>query len=434
VVDEQGLPVSDVKILVQNPGNKEGQIENVDFQTCPITNREDGSWSCSYIPRDYTNEIRFILQKPGYATTFPVVPVARVDLKNLVLVIGRGFAITGQVTDAQGQPVADAIIKTLDGEHNKRRSAKTDEQGYFTLIGVPGETGPGMLSELPPLRTNEFGGVIVQGIRPKSGPTVMLTPETLRRIENMHAEGMAELGRGRAFLERLQKMTREELAEALPSTDVQDTTIKSLLEQLAVHEQELVSLTKSGGPQGAEAQEAGAALAELKEKVDVQAQRVLQELDAMVSSFDKSLEQMQEEVDKSIAQGKAAPSPLHAELSIQAKGFMSRTATVNLVNATNTANFCLSQGRAFRGQVVDEAGNPIANAVVRTDYNFQSQVESPFDWKAHTDATGRFEWDSAPAEEICYWFEAEGYKRLRGLRFVADGTDHEITLQSREAR
>jgi len=55
VVDERGLPVSEVGIMIQGPGNKPDQIENVDFQTCPVTNREDGTWSCSYIPRDYND-------------------------------------------------------------------------------------------------------------------------------------------------------------------------------------------------------------------------------------------------------------------------------------------------------------------------------------------------------------------------------------------
>jgi RNA polymerase sigma factor (sigma-70 family) len=294
VVDEQGLPVAGVKILVQTPGNKPGQIENVDFQTCPITNREDGSWSCSYIPRDYTNEIRFILEKPGYAATCPVVPVAQVDLKNLMLVISRGFAITGRVTDAQGQPVVAADINTLNGDHNTRQSGKTDEQGYFILLGVAGETAPGVLSQVPPLATNEAGAVSIRGI---------------------------------------------------------------------------------------------------------------------------------------VGQGM-----LHVEISVQARGFASQTKQVELLDATNAANFSLSQGNIFRGQVVDEAGNPVPGAVVRTDYDFKNQVEPPFEWKAHTDVNGRFEWDSAPAGETCYWFEAEGFKSIRGLRLLADGSDHEITLQNSVAR
>ncbi|MDR3456093.1 MAG: sigma-70 family RNA polymerase sigma factor [Verrucomicrobiae bacterium] len=161
VVDEAGLPVAGVKIMIQGPGNKLGQIENIDFQTCPVTNHEDGSWSCSYVPRDFTNEIRFILKKPGYAATFPVVPVARVDLTNLVLVINRGFTIVGQVVDEQNQPVVKATIKTLAGDHNKPVSARTDKNGRFILNGVSGEVAPGGEYLEPPLETNSAGGIII---------------------------------------------------------------------------------------------------------------------------------------------------------------------------------------------------------------------------------------------------------------------------------
>jgi RNA polymerase sigma factor (sigma-70 family) len=111
VVDEQGLPVAGVEILVQNPITTLIRAESVDFQTCPVTSHDDGSWSCSYIPTDYTNEIRFILNKIGYTTTHPVVPVAKVDLTNLVLVINRGFTVTGQITDPQNHPIANARIR-----------------------------------------------------------------------------------------------------------------------------------------------------------------------------------------------------------------------------------------------------------------------------------------------------------------------------------
>jgi hypothetical protein len=80
---------------------------------------------------------------------------------------------------------------------------------------------------------------------------------------------------------------------------------------------------------------------------------------------------------------------------------------------------------------LDQEGNAISTAVVRTDYDFKNQVEPPFEWKAHTDVNGRFEWDSAPAQGICYWFEAPGYKVIRGMTLLADGTDHEITLERR---
>ncbi|MDB6067046.1 MAG: polymerase sigma factor, sigma-70 family [Pedosphaera sp.] len=289
VVDEQGLPVSGVKILIQGPGDKPNQLENVDFQTCPVTNHDDGSWSCGYIPRDFTNEIRFILKKPGYAATFPVVPVAKVNLNNLILVINRGFTVTGQVLDAKNHPIVNASIKTLDGNSDQRKLGMTDEHGVFTLLGVPGETGKNGFYLEPPLETNNSGGAIIRGL--------------------------------------------------------------------------------------------------------------------------------------------ASDSQLQVELAVQADGFASQARTLKLLGPTNVANFTMPPGNIFRGRVVDEAGNPIPNAIVQTDFDFKNQIEWRFDWTSHTDGNGRFEWTSAPAEEICYWFEADGYNVIRGEPLSADGSDHEITLK-----
>ncbi|MDB6111556.1 MAG: hypothetical protein JWR69_3306, partial [Pedosphaera sp.] len=289
VVDEQGLPVAGVEILIQGPGSKPGQSENVDFQTCPVTNRDDGSWSCSYIPKDYTNEIRFILKKQGYSVTFPMVPVAKVDLSKLVLVIERGFTVTGKIADSQSRPIVNARIQTSDGNPIKRQSTKTDEQGIFTLVGVPGHIGANGLYQDPPLETNASGGVIIRG----------MTPD------------------GR----------------------------------------------------------------------------------------------------------------LHVDLAVQAEGFAPQASTLDLADPTNVANFILLSGNIFRGRVVDEAGDPVPNAVARTDWDFKNQLERRFDWTSHTDGNGQFEWASAPAGEICYWFEADGYSAIRCERLAADGSDHEITLK-----
>ena len=49
-------------------------------------------------------------------------------------------------------------------------------------------------------------------------------------------------------------------------------------------------------------------------------------------------------------------------------------------------------------------------------------------WRTRTDAEGRFEWDSAPAEPVLFWFEANGYNWLRDVPLVGDGSVHEIEL------
>jgi hypothetical protein len=186
VVDAQGVAVSGVEIKLHNPGNKSGQMENVDFQTCPVTNRDDGGWSCSYIPRDYTNEIRFILKKPGYAVTFPVVPVPRVNLTNLVLVIDRGFTVIGQINDPQSRPIAKARIKTVDLDRSKQRSTQSEENGVFTLTGVAGGLSGNLQTrayyQAPPVETNASGGMIVRGLA-ASG--------TLHLELAIHADGFA---------------------------------------------------------------------------------------------------------------------------------------------------------------------------------------------------------------------------------------------------
>lgn len=287
VEDEQGRPVSGVKILVQDPGNVPGQSVNVDFQTCPVTNHDDGTWSCSYIPFDYTNEIRFLLQKKGYAATYPIVPVNRTGLSNLILIINRGFTIQGQVIGAQEAPVANAHIKVLTDEPGKQESVKTDDNGFYTLDGVAGESQVDY--EFPPAETNDDGAFVIRGM--------------------------------------------------------------------------------------------------------------------------------------------AGNGPMHVDLEVQAKGFAPQTARVPLSSLTNNADFTLSLGNIFRGHVVDEAGHPLANAVVQTDWN--NQGIRTFDWHTLTDVDGGFEWDFAPTGSVLFWFEADGYDVQRDVSLVADGSEHRIVLKSR---
>ncbi len=288
VIDEQGLPVADVKITVRGGGNIPGQIENVDFQMCSGTSTNDGTWRCSFLPRQSTGERGLVLHKPGYVTTLIDITEARSDLNHLVLVIDHGFAITGRVTDAQNNPISAARLKTLGGDDAQRQSTRTDDNGYFTLAGVAGLPEDG-LYQGSLFQTNRAGDRVLRGL--------------------------------------------------------------------------------------------------------------------------------------------AAKGPLHTELAIQADGFAPMIRRVDLSEITNNTNFTLPAGNLFRGRVVDENGNPIARAVVKTDYDFEHQVERQFDWSTRTDDDGYFQWDGAPTQEVCYWFEADGYKAIRGQPLHADGSEHEIVLK-----
>src|SRR5262249_38572962 len=122
-----------------------------------------------------------------------------------------------------------------------------------------------------------------------------------------------------------------------------------------------------------------------------------------------------------VIRGWQSKGPWHVELSVQADGFAGEVTTVDLNQGTNIVNFTVSPGNVFRGRVVDDSGNPISNAVIQTDVAFGAlggAVRS-FDWATNTDANGRFEWTSAPAQETQYSIEADGYGRRWGEPFTA---------------
>lgn len=116
------------------------------------------------------------------------------------------------------------------------------------------------------------------------------------------------------------------------------------------------------------------------------------------------------------------------DLVVQAEGFAPQTRRIPLVQPTNLADFSLQPGKVLRGRVIDQNGDPVRNAVVRTDTDNQGLRK--FEWFDHTDAEGRFEWNSAPEDPVLLWFEADGYEWKRDLLLTPDGTEHQVTLKA----
>jgi protocatechuate 3,4-dioxygenase beta subunit len=115
------------------------------------------------------------------------------------------------------------------------------------------------------------------------------------------------------------------------------------------------------------------------------------------------------------------------EIVVEAEGMAPQLRQLELTTLTNVANFQLANGNIFRARVLDETGQPIPLAAVRTDVD--NQGRQPFRWFAHTDFDGRVEWNSAPADAVLFWFEADGYKVIRDLPLICDASEHEIILQ-----
>jgi RNA polymerase sigma factor (sigma-70 family) len=106
-------------------------------------------------------------------------------------------------------------------------------------------------------------------------------------------------------------------------------------------------------------------------------------------------------------------------LTVQANDFAPLEVTVHPGDQTAALRLTLSKGSRLRGHIVSDFGEPLANAKIKL---------SNTEWAAFTDADGKFEWPTAPAEEA-YAISAPGYDSKSKVSLTADGSEHEITLR-----
>ncbi len=111
---------------------------------------------------------------------------------------------------------------------------------------------------------------------------------------------------------------------------------------------------------------------------------------------------------------------------VQAKGFAPEERAVKAVPGLPPLEFHLKKGGIVSGRVIDEGGNPIPNATIRTG-NALPGRSAPFSWSGKTDDAGRFLWDSAPEKALSYYVSAAGYDSPSSL-VLPPGKEHEIRL------
>jgi len=119
--------------------------------------------------------------------------------------------------------------------------------------------------------------------------------------------------------------------------------------------------------------------------------------------------------------------PGEVMLYVQAKGFAAEERAVNVVPRLPPVEFRLKKGKIVSGRVIDEGGNPIPNAAVRTGTPLVGGRIQPFSWSGKTDDGGRFLWDSAPAKPLSYGVSAAGFDPSTSLVLAPD-KEHEIRL------
>ena len=130
-------------------------------------------------------------------------------------------------------------------------------------------------------------------------PTTLMTADSLRRLEALRIESQTELTKEKTLLERLQAYkTPEELAEAIPTSGIQDSQLTTLCEDLVVADQRLVTLNKDYGPKYSESEKIKDAIDDLKTKINRRVAGILSGLDTRVASGQAALDTLSNEVDK----------------------------------------------------------------------------------------------------------------------------------------
>jgi succinoglycan biosynthesis transport protein ExoP len=131
-------------------------------------------------------------------------------------------------------------------------------------------------------------------------PTVLFSAETLRRIEGLRIESQAELAREETLLTQLKGLTPDDLAQAIPTTGVQDSLLNSLLEQKTLAEQKLVGLKKQYGPENNEVVTASSMVEDLNAKVKERVTGFLSGLSAKVAASKNSLAELEKQVKQAM--------------------------------------------------------------------------------------------------------------------------------------
>jgi polysaccharide biosynthesis transport protein len=133
------------------------------------------------------------------------------------------------------------------------------------------------------------------------GPSPLMTADTLRRIEGMRIESQAEYVRQQTLLNRLKELKKElgpeGLAQAIP-TAAPDPALSSLLEQLVMAEQKLVTLQKEYGSDHVEVLKITASAKDLHSKITNRVDGIILGLEARVDSLKTSLDDLVKEVGK----------------------------------------------------------------------------------------------------------------------------------------
>jgi capsular exopolysaccharide synthesis family protein len=131
------------------------------------------------------------------------------------------------------------------------------------------------------------------------GPSPLISGDTLRRLEGMRIESRVQLDLQETLVNRLRDLRKElgpeGLAQAIPSA-ASDNLLSSLLEQLNLTEQRLVSAEKEYGQQHPEVLKLKSQAQDLHDKITKRVDGIILGLDTKVTALQRSLDDLVQEV------------------------------------------------------------------------------------------------------------------------------------------
>jgi uncharacterized protein involved in exopolysaccharide biosynthesis/Mg-chelatase subunit ChlD len=128
-------------------------------------------------------------------------------------------------------------------------------------------------------------------------PTMLMSAETLRKLEGMRIEVEAQVMQQETLLESLKKLPREKLIAALP-TAAPDTALSSLQEHKTLAERELITKQRELGESSSEVAKLRNQVSDLDSKINKQADGILSDLEGRATIVKEQLNKLRDEVEK----------------------------------------------------------------------------------------------------------------------------------------
>jgi beta-lactamase regulating signal transducer with metallopeptidase domain/uncharacterized protein involved in exopolysaccharide biosynthesis len=141
---------------------------------------------------------------------------------------------------------------------------------------------------------------IPDGLGSDNAPTMLMTAETLRKLESMRIELEAKVIQDETLLDVLKKMPREKLIYTLP-TAAPDQMLNSLLQEKTLSEQALIAKRNEFGEQNPDVVRIRSQVEDLRAKINDQVEGILLGMETRWTSESEQLKKLKEEVEKAKA-------------------------------------------------------------------------------------------------------------------------------------